>query len=104
MQMNTKLIATALGLLMVGGSTIALADGWDHRDRGPSYHSWHDDRWDRADRHWHEYRDYRWYRPVPRAYVPPPRPHFHPYAPAYGWAPYPYVEDGVTITLHGRLP
>src|SRR5882672_2358995 len=104
MQMNTKLIAPALGLLMLSGSTLALADGWDHRGHGPTFHSWHDDRWDRADRHWQEYRDYRYYRPVPRAYVPPPPPDFRPYAPAYGWAPRPYVQDGVTITFQGHLP
>jgi len=41
--MNTKLIAPALGLLMLGGSTFALADGWDphgyDHERGPAFHS-----------------------------------------------------------------
>ena len=101
--MNTKLIAPALGLLLLGGSALALADGWDRHDRGPSFHSWHDDGRDRADRHWQDYRDYRWGHTVPRVYVRP-APEFHPYAPAYGWAPRPYVEDGITITLHGHLP
>jgi hypothetical protein len=103
--MNTKLIAPALGLLMLGGSTFALADGWDRHghdhDRGPAFHSWHDDARDRADRHWHEYRDYRWYRPEPRAYVQP-APHWHPYTP-YAWAPRPYQQDGLTIILRGHV-
>ena len=101
--MKTKLIASAIGLTMLGGCTFALADGWDRHDhdRGPAFHSWHDDAGDRADRHWREYRDYRWYRAEPRAYVQP-APHWHPYSP-YAWTPRPYRDDGVTIILRGHV-
>ena len=103
--MNTKLVASAIGLTMLGASAVALADGWDRYDhdrrgydRGPAFHSWHDDARDRADRHWHEY---RWYRAEPRAYVQP-APHWHPYTP-YAWAPRPYQQDGLTIILRGHV-
>ena len=99
--MNPKLIAPVLGVLMLGGSTLALADGWNHHDRGPSFHSWHGDVRDRADRHWNEYRDHRWYRPAPRAYVQP-APHWHPYGP-YASTPRPSRDNGVTIILRSHV-
>jgi hypothetical protein len=62
--MNTKLLASALGVALLVGSGIALADGGhgDGREfRGSEHQSWHRDGWDRAERHWHEYR--RHYEP-----------------------------------------
>jgi hypothetical protein len=103
--MNTKLLATTLGVLLLAGSGVALADDWHGHGRepvrGPERHGWDNDRWDRAERHWHEYhRHYerRWNGYwVPAPVWQAPRPYYRDY-----YAP-PYYDDGVTIILRGRL-
>jgi hypothetical protein len=105
--MNTKtLLAPALGALLLGASTLALAGNWDNRHRGaPEFHAPYHDSWSRADRHWEAYRDHRWSPPPPRVYWRP-APVWHPKGYVYGgsgWAPRPYNRDGVTIILRGRI-
>jgi len=61
--MNTKFVAPAIGLLLLlGGSSLVLAGGWDNHYRGPEARPFHHDDWGRAERHWDTYRDYRDYR------------------------------------------
>jgi hypothetical protein len=105
--MNTKtFLAPALGALLLGGSTLALAHDWDERHHGgPEFHAPHHD-WYRADRHWEGYRDHRWSPPAPPVYWQP-APVWQPYG-GYGyggngWGSPAYDRDGVTIILRGRI-
>ena len=105
--MNMKTLLTpALGALLLGASTLALAGNWDsHHRGGPEFHAPYHDSWSRADRHWEAYRDHRWSPPPPRVYWRP-APVWHPKGYVYGgsgWAPRPYNRDGVTIILRGRI-
>jgi hypothetical protein len=107
MSMNTKLLAPALGALLLGGSTLALADNWDsHHRGGPQFHAPHHDVSPRGGRHWDSYRDHRWSPPAPRVYWQP-APVWYPRVPVYGGRGYsgngPYNRDGVTIILRGRI-
>jgi hypothetical protein len=96
--MNTKVLAPALGVLLLAGSGVAMADHGHGREpvRGPERHGWDNDRWDRVERHWHEY--HRRYEPRWNGYwAPAPRPYYG------GYYARPYYDDGVTIILRGRL-
>jgi hypothetical protein len=111
LNVKSKLLASALGMALLGASALALADnGRGHdRDSGPSYHGRHD-----AGGHGHggPHRDNRRH-----AYGPA---HGHWHAPAwgrpgwrapyyqrhhYGYAPRHYgrYDDGVTIIFKGRI-
>ena len=103
--MKSKLLASALGLALLGTSALALADnGRGHdRDRSPAYHGRHDAGrpGHSAPRYWsHDRRPavaYKhWHGPVWRA------PYYHRH---YGYAPRPYgrYDDGVTIIFKGRI-
>jgi hypothetical protein len=107
--MKSKLLASALGMALLGASALVLADnGRGHdRDRGPSYHGRHDDGrpGHSAPRHWsHDRRPAyahkhghgpAWRHPGWRA------PYYH----HYGHAPryYGRYDDGVTIIFKGRI-
>lgn len=102
--MNTKFLAPVVGALLLGGSTLALAD--NRHDHGrPQVRGWHQDNRSRPERHWHEFQRYRYYNPDPHGYWRPgPGPHRHPYAyRSDGWGPRAYDRDGVTIIFRGRL-
>lgn len=100
--MNTKLFAPAIGALLLGGSTLALADSRHNHGR-PQVRGWQHESWSRPDRHWHEFQRHRHYDARPHGYwVPAPIQHRHPYAHP-GWGPRAYDRDGVTIIFRGRL-
>lgn len=119
--MNRKLMASALGALMMAGSGAVLAESWSsgaiersarqvHGERG-----WHDsDRrdWDREDRDWRgdghhrghgHYRGHKHYRGhghYKRDW------HHHYRHDRYrhgGWQPHHYDRDGVTIIFRGSF-
>ena len=101
--MKSKLLASAMGLALLGTSALALADnrhGSGH-DRSPAYQGRHDAGWagHNAPRYWsHDRRPafayQRWHGPVWHA----------PYH-RYGYAPRHYGrhDDGVTIIFKGRI-
>ena len=108
--MNTRLIGTLIGGLLVGASTLALAGDWggpvhgaqkQYRDPG--------DGWSPADRHWNAYRDYRhdhYHRhhggcQHDRLGYPNPGPawHFGPPRHRYDWQYGASMADGVTVIL-----
>jgi len=109
--MKSKLLATAVGLALLGASAVALADddrgrGYGH-DRGPRHYERHDfDRphqWSHRDHdQWRHPRHYRqphwgWYRDQHGWYGPYYR--YHSYAPRH----YGRYDDGVTIIFKGRI-
>jgi len=99
--MTTKLLASALGVVLLAGSGIALADHGHGREpiRVPAHRTWDSDRWDRAERHWDEY--HRHYEPRWNGYWTPAPVWHRPYVyPDYSRPDY---DDGVTIILRGRL-
>ena len=98
--MKSKLLASAVGLVVLGTSTLALADNDRGHDRG--YHSR-----PAIVRPPHAPGHY-WSHPRPPAVV---HQHWHgpawraPYYHHYGYAPRPYqrYDDGVTIIFKGRI-
>jgi hypothetical protein len=114
--MRTRLIAPALGLVLLGSSALALADGgWKHKGHhGGGYPGWHD--------RGHGHRPH-FGGPVHRHYYPAPRHHgYHAYPPRHhgphwgpprgGWGPhyrpsgyYPHgwSGDGITVILRGSF-
>jgi hypothetical protein len=101
LNMKSKLLASALGVAVLGTSAVALADNGRGHDRRPAYHGHHD-----AGRPVHS---------VPRYWSHHRRPvvykHWHgpawraPYYRPYDYAPRPYsrYDDGVTIIFKGRI-
>ena len=102
--MNRKLLSATVGVLILAGSGLALADDWRDPHRLPQPYSGEGERWGGPDRHWHKYRDhdfhdrwsphpYRYWRPAPewRSYD-----HYE-----RNWA-HGYERDGATIILRGR--
>jgi len=100
--MKSKLLASALGVALLGTSAFALADNSRGHDRSSSYHG----RYDAGrpghvtPRHWPHHRrpavvHKHWHGPAWRA----------PYYRHYGYAPRPYgrYDDGVTIIFKGRI-
>jgi hypothetical protein len=100
--MKSKLLASALGLALLGTSALALADNGRGHDRSPAYHGRHD-----AGRPGHS---------APRHWSPARRPavahkHWHgpawhaPYHRHYSYAPRPHgrYDDGLTIIFKGRI-
>lgn len=109
--MRTKLIASTVGLLLLGGSALALAGGRD--DHAARYQEWHADAWHGHrghgfDRHPHRayYYGPRHFHDLPRPYVyRAPAPvwhHGHP-GPGYRGAPPQHDRDGVSIILRGHF-
>jgi hypothetical protein len=109
--MKSKLLASAMGMVLLGASALAFADdGRRHgHDRGPSYHSRHDHarhgkpaprHWSHGQRHWKAHQHGHWHGPALR------HPGRHaPYYRHYGNAPRHYgrYDDGVTIIFKGRF-
>ena len=100
--MNRKLLSATVGVLILAGSGLALADDWRAPHRFPQPYSGDGERWGRPDRHWPEYRDhdfhdrwhpYRYWRPAPDWGS------HNRYDPDWRHA---YGDDGVTIILRGR--
>jgi hypothetical protein len=109
--MKSKLLATAVGLALLGASAVTLADDgrgreWGH-ERGPRYSERHDfDRphhgsyWSHQHRHhWHGHRHphWDWHRHQHGWYGPYYR--YHSYAPRH----YGRHDEGVTIIFKGRI-
>lgn len=101
--MKSKLLASALGLTLLGTSAIALADNGRWHDRGgAAYHGR-----PVIVRPAHPHGRY-WYHPRPPVAV---HRHWHgpvwgaPYHRHYGYAPRPYrgYDDRVTIIFKGRI-
>jgi hypothetical protein len=112
--MKSKLLATAVGLALLGASAVALADDgrgyryghdrghrnyerqdfgrpqhWSHRQRDDWRHQYHGHGY--RHRHWGWYRHHHgWHGPYYR---------HHSYAPK----PYGYDDEGVTIIFKGRF-
>jgi hypothetical protein len=107
--MNAKLLTPAVGLLLLGGSALALADdGWRHdRHPGPERHGWQERGWGHSPPpRWRGpayYYGPRYYEPrwcPPRGYgYGPPRPYYRPSA----WGPTGWGGDGLTIILRSDL-
>ena len=102
--MNRKLLSATVGVLILAGSGLALADDWRDPHRLPQPYSGEGERWGGPDRHWHKYRDHdfhdRWY-PRPSGYSRP-APNWdsrHRYERGWGHA---YGDHGVTTTRRGR--
>jgi len=107
--MKSKLLASAIGVVLLGTSALALADNerWHDHGRGPAYHGqqgdWHDHgeqyHWSRDPRQAHYARPPNWYRPGWH------HPGWHAPYPYYGHAPRYYgpYDDGVTIIFKGRI-
>jgi hypothetical protein len=101
--MNSKLLASALGALLLGGSTLALADNWKGGHRH-GHHQFHD-------RGWHGGHHGRspGYHYAPRHHYYAPRHHYYAprghryYAPPRYWHQNAYELDGVTFTISGTL-
>ena len=112
--MSTRLLAPALGLILLGSSALALADGgWQHKGHYRGGHpGWHDEGWKQGNRvHWRgPVYDHHYYAP-PRHHGPywgPPRGHG-------GWGPPPHHyrsggyyppgwnRDGITVILRGSF-
>ena len=109
--MKSKVLASAMGMVLLGASALALADN-DRRhgpDRGSSYHGRHDSarHGHGAPRHWSHH---KWHRPAHK------HGHWHgpalrypgrhaPYYRHYGHASryYGRYDDGVTIIFKGRF-
>jgi hypothetical protein len=109
--MKAKLIATALGALLLTGSTLALAEEWRMRDTHRSERHLRHDRG--HDRGWSDHdrrdwgRDHKHYRGHGRGHWKPYwhhkyRHHDH-YRPYGHWRPYGYDHDGVTIIFRGSF-
>jgi hypothetical protein len=104
---NVKLMGVTLGLVLLGGSGLALADGGrDRGDRGR--HEWngggrHDNKWDDRGRHegWHRYAyPHHHYHYYPRWHGPPA---YYPHQQRNGWGKRYGYDDGVTIIFKGRI-
>jgi len=105
--MNTKLVASAVGAVLLAGSTLAVAGDWNSRnverwgERSRPERSWsdHDRRdWGHDRRHSRDYGQYRGrghYKPYWHHHY---RHHHHGY-----WQPHGYDRDGVTIIFRGRF-
>ena len=95
--MKSKLITVAIGALMLGTGTLAMAhDGRDRDDRGWREHEWREHEWRNHHPRWH--REYYRYEPrFERHYVPVPD---WRYRSSY---PYGYDRDGVSIILRGHI-
>jgi len=103
--MKSKLLASALGITLLGASALALPDNRGH-DRGPSYHGrphaghhahggpkhWNQRPHGHPQAHWH---GPAWRYPAWRA----PHPRYYGYAPRH----YGRYDDGVTIIFKGRI-
>lgn len=121
--MKTKLIASALGALLISGSTVAMAESWKERTvRSFGDNPRHERSWSGHDRRdWGHSRHYRHDRGHPRWHGQH-RPHYrhhyrHHYGHHYGhyyrhhgghgyhsqWSPYRYDRDGVTIIFRGQF-
>jgi hypothetical protein len=114
--MDKSIATAAAGVLLLAGSSLALADDWKDRD------GWRGERWERRDfdgRHW-ERRDWDdgWRRGPPPGHWRKHQHyhyHYHEYAPRWeprpdyewhreSWGPARYgYDDSVTIILQGRL-
>ena len=122
--MNTRLLAPALGLVLLGTSALTLADdGWRHKGpHGGGHPGWHDrGRGFGPPPHWHGPVHSHYYPAPPhygyRAY-PLPRPHGYHWGPPKGprgWGPPPHYRpsghyphgwnrDGITVILRGSFP
>ena len=96
--MKAKLITVAMGALLLGTGTLAMAH--DGRDDGWRRQEWREREWRKHE--WREHHSPRWhreyYRYEPR-YVPAPDWRHH--------SDYPYSQgydrDGVSIILRGRI-
>jgi hypothetical protein len=109
--MKAKLITVAMGALLLGTGTLAMAHDWrdrDDRDRDDGWrrHEWREHQWRKHE--WREHHSPRWYpeyyRYEPRyepRYVPVPVPEWR-YRSSYP-QPYGYDSDGVSIILRGRI-
>lgn len=107
-----KLLASALGAILLAGSTLALAGDWKSRsverwDERPRHErSWSDRSrhdWDRDYRHprGHGYRGRGHWKPYWHHHYRHHHHHFHHH---YGyWRPYRYDSDGVTIIFRGTF-
>lgn len=114
--MKAKLIATALGALLLSGSSLALAEEWrmrdNHRserhlrhdrghDRGWSHHDRRD--WGRDHRHYRG-NGHHYGRGHSKPYWHHKYRHYHHHHHHYGhWRPYGYHGDGVTIIFRGSF-
>jgi len=104
---KAKLMGVTLGLVLLGGHGLALADGGkDRGDRGR--HEWNGHRgydggrhegWHRGSPRWHKHQRHPHYYPRwhhPHRHYPPPR-YRSGWGPSYGY------DDGVTIIFKGRI-
>ncbi len=99
--MKSKLLASAVGLAVLGTSALALADNNRGHDRSVPLGAPRSSRPAHAPAHY-------WSHPRPPVVV---HQHWHgpvwraPYYPRYGYAPRPYgrYDDGVTIIFKGRI-
>ena len=96
--MKAKLITVAMGALLLGTGTLAMAH--DGRDDGWRRQEWREREWRKQE--WREHHSPRWHREY---YRYEPR-----YVPAPEWrhrSAYPYWQsydrDGVSIILRGRI-
>jgi hypothetical protein len=117
--MNRKLVASALGALMLGTSGMVLADGWnagaieraarqthgDHGWRGSDRHDW-----ERGHREWRghghhpgqgHYRGHKHYRG--HGHYKRHNHYRHDHYRHGGWKPHHYDRDGVTIIFRGSF-
>jgi hypothetical protein len=120
--MRTRLLAPALGLILLGSSAMTLADdGWKHnRHYGGGHPGWHDRGWKHGHRpHWRGPAHHHHYSAPPRHHgfhAYPPRhhgPHWGPPRGYGGWGPphyrssgyYPHGwnRDGITVILRGSF-
>ena len=108
--MKSKLITVAMGAVLLGTGTLAMAhdgrdDGWRRDNDNWRAREWREHEW--REHEWREYHFPRWHReyyryepryvPVPVPVVPVPE---YRYRSSY---PYGYDHDGVSIILRGHI-
>jgi hypothetical protein len=104
--MNTKLVASAVGAVLLAGSTLAVAGDWNSRNAEQwGERSRHERSWSGHDRDWGDdrrhsrghghYRGHGHWKPYWHHHY---RHHHHGY-----WRPHGYDRDGVTIIFRGSF-
>ncbi len=101
--MKSKLITVAMGAVLLGTGTFAVAHDRDHD--GWRRHEWREHEWRKQQWREHEWREH--HRPHWRheyyRYEPAPYPYYVP-APSYRYpSGYSYQPDGVSIILRGHI-
>jgi hypothetical protein len=107
--MKAKVIATALGAVLLSGSTLALADEWRMRETDRPGRYLRDRDWSDHDRRdWG--RDHKKYRGHGHHAYGHSKPywhhkyqHHHHHDHYSYWSPYGYERDGVTIIFRGSF-